>query len=260
AVLSSTVVCLRLASKETSPAALREFLSSAAGEAALEQASTGTVIPHLSLSALRQLTVPVLEPELLTNLEETRRLEVQKAIIERTTRILVETKSTQYFSYVAEKGGFSFWLRRDVYRKQRRHDGLFVLRSNHPDLSSQEILDAYLQLQEIERCFRVIKSVLKLRPIYHHQPNRVESHVFLPYLPFLLAKVMEQKLKAAGLEVSVSWALDQLSRLQAVEHTWEKEALVVQHTAIDIQAQSILDALGIRMTNRVVRVARPAAA
>ena len=37
-------------------------------------------------------------------------------------------------------------------------------------------------------------------------------------------------------------------------------ALVVQHTAIDAQAQSILDALGIRMTNRVVRVARPAAA
>ena len=184
----------------------------------------------------------------------------QKAIIERTTRILVETKSAQYFSYVAEKGGFSFWLRRDVYRKQRRHDGLFVLRSNHPGLSSQEILDAYLQLQEIERCFRVIKSVLKLRPIYHHRTKRVESHVFLTYLAFLLAKVMEQKLKAAGLEVSVSWALDQLSRLKAVEHTWEKEALVVQHSAIDAEARSILDALGIRMTNRVVRVARPTAA
>jgi hypothetical protein len=40
----------------------------------------------------------------------------QKAIIQRATRILVETKSSQYFRYVAERGGFSFWLRRDVIR------------------------------------------------------------------------------------------------------------------------------------------------
>lgn len=184
----------------------------------------------------------------------------QKAIIQRATRILVETKSSQYFSYVAEKGGFSFWLRRDVYRKQRRHDGLFVLRSNHSGLSSQEMLQAYLQLQEVERCFRVIKSVLKLRPIYHHQKRRVESHVFLTYLAFLLAKTMQQKLKSAGLEVSINWALQQLCRLKAVEHSWEKQALVVQHTGVDAEIKSILEALGIRLGNRVLRITRAAAA
>ncbi len=47
--------------------------------------------------------------------------------IELATRILVANKSAQYFSYVANKGDFSFWLRRDIYRRQRPHDGLFVL-------------------------------------------------------------------------------------------------------------------------------------
>ena len=183
----------------------------------------------------------------------------QKEITERATRILVENKSARYFSYLPEKGFFSFWLKRDEYRRQRRHDGLFVLRSNHPTMSAQEILDAYLKLQEIERCFRVIKSVLELRPVYHHRQRRVETHVFLNFLAFLLAKTLEQKLRAAGLEVSIAWALEQLARLKAVEHTWEEETIVVQITELDAELKAILGALGIRLSNPVLRVS-PAAA
>jgi transposase len=184
----------------------------------------------------------------------------QKEITERATRILVENKAARYFSHLAEKGFFSFWLRRDEYRRQRRHDGLFVLRSNHPTMSAQEILDAYLQLQEIERCFRVFKSVLDLRPVYHHRQRRVETHVFLNFLAFLLAKTLEQKLRAAGLEVSIAWALEQLARLKAVEHTWEEETIVVQTTELDTELQAILGALGIRLSNPVLRVSPAAAA
>jgi transposase len=184
----------------------------------------------------------------------------QKEITERATRILVENKASRYFSHVAEKGFFSFWLRRDEYRRQRRHDGLFVLRSNHPTMSAQEILDAYLQLQEIERCFRVFKSVLDLRPVYHHRQRRVETHVFLNFLAFLLAKTLEQKLRAAGLQVSIAWALEQLARLKAVEHTWEEETIVVQITELDAELKSILSAVGIRLSNPVLRVSPAAAA
>jgi transposase len=184
----------------------------------------------------------------------------QKEITERATRILVENKASRYFSHVAEKGFFSFWLRRDEYRRQRRHDGLFVLRSNHPRMTAQEILDAYLQLQEIERCFRVFKSVLDLRPVYHHRQRRVETHVFLNFLAFLLAKTLEQKLRAAGLEVSIAWALEQLARLKAVEHTWEEETIVVQTTELDAELKAILGALGIRLSNPVLRVSPTPAA
>jgi transposase len=184
----------------------------------------------------------------------------QKQIVERATRILVENKSARYFAYLAEKGFFSFWLRRDVYRRQRRHDGLFVLRTNHPGLSAQEALDTYLQLQEIERCFRVIKSVLKLRPIYHRRDRRVETHVFLTYLAFLLAKTMELRLKTAGLQVSVAWLLEQLGRLKAVEHSWEKQTTVVRRTRPDRDLDGVLTALGVKLGSPVIRVSRSAAA
>jgi transposase len=183
-----------------------------------------------------------------------------KQIVERATRILVANKSAGYFTFGAEKGSFSFRLKRDEYRQQRRHDGLFVLRTNHPSLSAQEVLDAYLQLQEVERCFRVIKSVLELRPVYHHRQRRVETHIFLNFLAFLLAKTMEQKLRAADIQGSIAWALEQLDRLKAVEHTWEDESIVVQTSELDAENKAILDALRIRLTNPVLKVSRVTAA
>jgi hypothetical protein len=103
-----------------------------------------------------------------------------KRIIEQATRILTRYKTIRYFSYVADKGVFIFWLRRDVYRKQRRHDGFFVLKTNDLGLSLEAILDAYLQLQEIERCFRRIKARLKLRPIDGDRGNSPGSITEIP--------------------------------------------------------------------------------
>jgi transposase len=151
-------------------------------------------------------------------------------------------------------------LRRDVYRKQRRHDGFFVLKTNHLGLSPEAILDANLQLQEIERCFRLIKARLKLRPIYHYSQRRVETHIFLVYLAFLIAKSLVWKLEAAGLNASVAWALEQLSRLRAIEHTWEGQAIVAQATRPDAELETVLLALGIKLQHQVLRVsvaARP---
>ena len=165
--------------------------------------------------------------------------------------------SARYFTHAVENGQFSFSIRRDEYRQERRHDGLFVLRTDHSTMSAQEILDAYLQLQEIERCFRVIKSVLEMRPIYHHRQRRVETHIFLNYLALLLAKCLELKLQAAGIQASIAWALEQLAELKAVEHIWENEAVVVQATEVSKPLKPILDALDIRLDNPVLRVAKP---
>ena len=44
-------------------------------------------------------------------------------------------------------------------------------------------------------------------------------------MAYLLAKALELKLRAAGLQLTAARALDLLSRLQAVEHTWEEQAV-----------------------------------
>jgi transposase len=195
-------------------------------------------------------------------LDDLRRLRAQaqreklsaRRIIERATKILSQHKSARYLTYEAAPGTLNFRLDRDQYRQQRRHDGVFVLETNHPDLSTAEVVQSYRQLMEVERAFRVLKSLVKVRPVYHHRDRRVETHIFICFLSYLLAKVLEQRLRAAGLTISVAHALATLKRLQAVEHTWENQALVVQATRPQADVERILDALGTRLPSSVIRV------
>jgi len=195
-------------------------------------------------------------------LDDLRRLRAQaqreklsaRRIIERVTKILSQHKSARYLTYEAAPGRLSFRIDRDQYRQQRRHDGVFVLETNHPDLSTAEVVQSYRQLMEVERAFRVLKSLVKVRPVYHHRDRRVETHIFICFLSYLLAKVLEQRLRAAGLTISVAQALETLKRLKAVEHTWENQALVVQATRPTAEVERILGAFGIRLPSPVLRV------
>lgn len=182
-----------------------------------------------------------------------------RRITERATRILASHKCARYFTYEVEAGAFSFRIDRDEYAQQRRHDGVFVLETNHPQLSTEEVVASYRQLMEVERAFRVLKSPVRLRPIYHYRDRRVETHIFICFLAYLFAKVIEQRLRQSGLPHSIAHALDILSRLQAVEHTWEGEARVVKVSEVDKDVDRILKALAIEITNPVLSV-RPFAA
>lgn len=271
------VVCLRSRQQEEFEQALRAALKAGLhrpkeieAERTWKEVSLEDGVRHLVVySPLRaEHDFEVRERRLERALEGLQRLQQraskeklsQKAIVERATRILVEAKVAKYVGYVAERGFFNFWLRRDVYRQERRRDGFFVLKTNHPGLAAEAILASYLQLQEVERAFRVVKSLLKLRPIYHWRERRVKVHIFITFLAFLLAKTLELKLRAAGLDSSIDRALDVLSRLTATEHTWEEQALVVQASQPDPEVNRILDALGISLRNPVLRVIRSAAA
>jgi transposase len=183
-----------------------------------------------------------------------------RRIIERVTKTLSQHKCARYFGYDATPGTLSFWLERGQYRQQRRHDGIFVLETNHPTLTTAEVVQSYRQLMEVERAFRVLKSLVRVRPMYHHRDRRVETHIFICFLAYLLAKVLEQRLRAAGLTISIAHALETLKRLKAVEHTWEGQAIVVKAARPDPEVAGILDALGIRLPSSVLSVTRPPAA
>ncbi len=54
-----------------------------------------------------------------------------------------------------------------------------MLETNHPDLSAAEVVESYCQLMEVERAFRVLKSLVKVRPVHHYRDRRVETHIFI---------------------------------------------------------------------------------
>jgi transposase len=78
-------------------------------------------------------------------------------------------------------------------------DGAYVLRTNQPGWTPQQLWETYMQLTVVEKAFRVLKSELLLRPIWHQYSGRVQAHVFICVLAYTLWKTLDHLARQAGL-------------------------------------------------------------
>jgi Transposase len=78
-------------------------------------------------------------------------------------------------------------------------------------------VEAYKELSDVERAFRSLKDVIEMRPVYHRDGGRVQGHIFVAALAFLLERALEKKLKAAGIGLSAKAALEALRTIHVVE-------------------------------------------
>jgi hypothetical protein len=82
-------------------------------------------------------------------------------------------------------------------------DGAYLLRSNQGGWSAEEFWETYIQLTVVERAFRVLKSELLLRPVWHHYSGRVEAHVMICVLAYALWKTLDHLAKQAKLHTLI---------------------------------------------------------
>ena len=90
-----------------------------------------------------------------------------------------------------------------VFKNALAFDGAYLLRSNQAGWSAQEFWETYIQLTVVERAFRVLKSPLLLRPIWHHYSGRTQAHIFVCVLAYALWKTLDHLAKRAGLETLI---------------------------------------------------------
>ncbi|HEY2884936.1 MAG TPA: IS1634 family transposase [Pirellulales bacterium] len=83
-------------------------------------------------------------------------------------------------------------------------DGAYLLRSNQAGWTAQEFWETYIQLTVVERAFRILKSDLLLRPIWHHYSGRTEAHIFICVLAYALWKTLDHLVKRAGLQTLIN--------------------------------------------------------
>ena len=96
-------------------------------------------------------------------------------------------------------------------------EGKYLIQTEEHNLGPLEAVRIYKELSEVERAFANLKDVIELRPIYHQTEKRVQAHIFVAALAFLLHRALEKKLKAAGLELSATAALEALRRVRVVD-------------------------------------------
>jgi transposase len=96
-------------------------------------------------------------------------------------------------------------------------DGHYLLRSNLSAGDPSELWTRYVQLTEIEAAFRVLKSELEIRPIYHRTGTRVDAHIMVAFLAYCLMVTLKERLKASAPGLTGKAVLEKLSTIQMLD-------------------------------------------
>jgi len=94
-------------------------------------------------------------------------------------------------------------------------EGAYVLRTNIGDWTDEQLWKAYIQLTQAEAAFRIQKDQLRIRPIWHQRADRVQAHILVCFLAFVLWKTLEMWQSRAGLGNSPRTILEELARIQS---------------------------------------------
>jgi transposase len=134
-------------------------------------------------------------------------------------------------------------------------EGAYLLRSNIEDWSDQQLWKAYIQLTQAEAAFRIQKDQLSLRPIWHQREDRVQAHILVCFLAFVLWKSLEMWQQRAGLGNSPRTILEELARIQSHDvvlptatHGQFRLRCITQP---DAAQAALLDRLGIVLPKRM---------
>jgi len=96
-------------------------------------------------------------------------------------------------------------------------EGCYLLRSNVQQWSAEELWRAYVYLTDAEEAFRIQKSDLLLRPIWHQKQERVQAHILVCFIAFVLWKCLAQMCKRNGLGNEPRKIVDEIKHIKLTD-------------------------------------------
>ena len=149
------------------------------------------------------------------------------------------------------------WNKNESWREWATlNEGCYLLRTNVTDWSAEDLWHAYIQLTEAELAFRIHKSDLRIRPIWHQAKGRVQAHILVCFLAYVLWKTLHQMTRAAGLGDEPRRIFEELGKISLVDvvlPTREKKVEIRRRCVArptDHQA-ILLDHLGLRLPRQL---------
>ena len=148
---------------------------------------------------------------------------------------------------VKENHAWQLWSERSA--------GCYLLRSNVTGWTEEDLWRTYIQLTEAEAAFRIQKSDLSIRPVWHQREDRVRAHIFICFLAYALWKTLEQWQAHANLGNSPRFILEELRQVQCVDVVLPivdgpevKVRCVIKPNA---EQAALIDRLGIELPKRL---------
>ena len=95
-------------------------------------------------------------------------------------------------------------LASDKIERDRQWDGLHGVITNFKpeEMSASEVLEKYKGLWKIEEVFRINKTDLKIRPIYHFKSERIRAHILICFIAYTLTAFVRELLQRSNIKLS----------------------------------------------------------
>lgn len=121
-----------------------------------------------------------------------------------------------YNKYLKMEGDVTITIDKDKYNNDKKWDGLKGYFTNCK-LAPQTIIDNYKNLWHVEKAFRMSKTDLRIRPIYHRLRSRIEAHICISFVAYTIYKDLERALMHEAFPLSVEKALELTHNIYHVE-------------------------------------------
>ncbi len=153
--------------------------------------------------------------------------------------------SGRYGRYLRQTAAGRLRLDRAAIQEAERYDGKWVITSNDDTLTSEDLALGYKQLLRVERCWRQMKSGLRMRPVFHFRPWRIQAHVSISVLALLLERIAEIRGGDTWRNIAA-----RLEKIQVVEYD-RGEARIRQTTEVRDDAEALLKTLRVPLPPKV---------
>jgi transposase len=121
-----------------------------------------------------------------------------------------------YNKFLEMDGEVQIKINSDKVKDDEKWDGLKGYLTNST-LSSKQILQNYKQLWLIEKAFRIAKTDLKIRPVYHYKQRRIEAHICLNFTAYKVYKELERQLKEKKSDLSPEKVIEIVQSIYEIE-------------------------------------------
>jgi len=141
----------------------------------------------------------------------------------------------------------------EAVARDEKFDGYYGIQTSETMLSAGQVLDAYHTLWKIEESFRIMKSTLEVRPIFHWTEERIKGHFVICFLAFLLERTLEIHLKQARVEASPESIREALNSLQLAQIELEEKKYFIKTKGTELSTK-VLRTLKIQPPRNVTPV------
>lgn len=136
-----------------------------------------------------------------------------------------------YNKFLTLRGEINVEIDEDKIKEDQLWDGLKGYVTN-TRLRPKQIVEHYRHLWQIEKAFRISKTDLKIRPIYHYKKKRIESHICIAFVAYTIYKELERLLYKHNAGFSPKRAAELTHNMYELEyalpHSRKKEKTILK--------------------------------